>query len=161
LHAFFEGNNLKKKISSATSGFLVGGMVLFILGLLMVLRENPVFSLLSQFTSDVQVIDVFGVFSLFIGQALVVFGAMRSTANNMMSNIQAERRITLEGFNQSVQQFQNKLLYEQQTLKTGYTQAMAKIDALIANPPKAVAFKLQVLRRTNQGKQFLSRMRQS
>ena len=131
---------MKKKISSVTSGLLVGGMVLFMLGLLMILRTNPLFNLFSQISPNGQVIEVAGVFSLFIGQALVVFGAMRSTANNIMSNMQTERRLTMEGFNQSVQQFQNRLLYEQQALKTGYNQAMEKIDALIANqkanPPK-------------------------
>ncbi len=133
---------MKKKINSASSGLIIGGVILFMFGLLMILRVNPLLSLFSQVIPDVQVIEVVGVISQFIGQALVVFGAMRSTAHNLISNMQAERRITMEGFNQSVQQFQSKLLSEQQALKTGYTQAMAKIDALMANQkaalPKAV-----------------------
>jgi hypothetical protein len=91
-------NNLKKKIGLATSGLIIGGMILFLLGLLMILRVNPLFSLFSQVISDLQIIEVVGVISLFIGQALVVFGAMRSTAHNLISKMQTERRITMEGF---------------------------------------------------------------
>jgi hypothetical protein len=107
--------------------------VLFILGLFMILRLNPVFNLFTQVLSDAQVIMTIGVIAQFAGQALVVFSAMRLTSQHLISNMQTERKITLEGFNQSIRQLQNTLLSEQQALKTGYLQAMAKIDALAAN----------------------------
>ena len=124
---------MKKKFGSANSGLLIGGIALFILGLVMILRLNPLFNLLTQVITDTQVILAVGVAAQFAGQGLVVFGAMRSTSQHLISNMQAERRITLEGFSQNIRQLQNTLLSEQQALKTGYLQAMAKIDALAAN----------------------------
>ena len=112
---------------------MIGGIALFTLGLLVILRLDPVFWLFSQIIPDVQVIEVVGVTIQLLGQALVVFGAIHSTAHNLISNMQNERRITMEGFAQNNQQLQNRLLNEQQALKTGYTQVMAKIDALIAS----------------------------
>ena len=125
--------NVKKKISSGTSLLLIGGIAFFTLGLLVILRLDPVFWLFSQIIPDVQVIEVVGVTIQLLGQALVVFGTIHSTAHNLISNMQNERRITMEGFAQNNQQLQNKLLNEQQALKTGYAQVMAKIDALIAS----------------------------
>jgi hypothetical protein len=128
---------LKKKFG-ATNLLLIGGIALFILGLVMILHLNPLFNFLSQTIPDAQIIDVVGVISQFAGQAMVVFGAMRSTSHNLISNMQTERRITIEGFAKNVQQLEKTLLNEQQALKTGYTQAMAKIDALVENQKTAV-----------------------
>ena len=122
-----------KKFSSVTSGLLIGGIILFILGLLMLLQLNPLFNLFSQVIPNAQVIEVIGVIFQFIGQAFVVFGAVRSTSHNLILNMQTERRITMEGFTQNIQQLQNRILIEQQALKNGYTQTSAKVDALIAN----------------------------
>lgn len=101
------------------------------LGLLVILQLNPVFGLFSQITSSVQAVEAVGVVIQFLGQALVVFGVLRLTSHNLISNIQAERQITMDGFNQSIRQIQ-----------IGYMQTMAKLDTVIANqkaestPPK-------------------------
>ena len=142
-------------------------MLLFILGLLVILRLNPLFNVLTQVISDSQVILAIGVITEFAGQALVVFGAMRSTSNPLVSNLQAERRITLEGFNQNTRQLQNTLLSEQQALKTQYLQSMAKMMHWFQTKkhcqPGNSTFdvKLQVLRSTNQPKSLLPSMRKS
>jgi len=72
--------NLNKPFLSVTRVILVGGLTLFILGLLVILRLNPFFSLLTQVVPNTGVVEVVGVVSQFLGQALVVFGAMRSTS---------------------------------------------------------------------------------
>ena len=120
-------------MSSGTNLLLIGGITLFTLGLLVILRLDPVFWLFSQIIPDIQVIEVVGVTIQLLGQALVVFGAIHSAAQTLISNMQNERRITMEGFAQNNQQLQNRLLNEQQSLKTGYTQVMGKIDALLSN----------------------------
>ena len=51
----------------------------------------------------------------------------------MISNMLTERRITLEGFAKSIQQLHNMMLIGWRALKNGYSQTMAKIDALILN----------------------------
>ena len=122
---------MKKKLVSAPILLLVGGVAFFMLGLLVILQLNPVFGLFSQITSSVQTVEAVGVLVQFLGQALVVFGVLRLTSHNLISNIQAERQITMDGFNQSIRQIQ-----------IGYMQTMAKLDTVIANrkaastPPK-------------------------
>jgi hypothetical protein len=125
--------NLKQSFWSTTRILLVGGIALFTLGLLIILRLNPLFNLLSQVIPDAAAVEVTGVVTQFVGQALVVFGAMRSTSQGVISSMQTERRITMEGFARNIQQLQNTFLVEQHALKTGYSQTIAKIDALIAN----------------------------
>ena len=72
--------NLNTPFLSVTRVILVGGLTLFILGLLVILRLNPFFSLLTQVVPNTGVVEVVGVVSQFLEQALVVFGAMRSTS---------------------------------------------------------------------------------
>jgi hypothetical protein len=86
----------------------------------MLLQLNPMFNLFSQVIPNAQVIEVIGVIFQFIGQAFVVFGAVRSTSHNLILNMQTERRITMEGFSQNIQRLQNRILIEQQALKNGY-----------------------------------------
>ncbi len=121
----FKVQNMKKKYS-ATSGLLIGGAALFTLGLLIILRLNPVYRLF-QVIQDFQVIEAIGVTVLFAGQAVVVFGVMRSTSSNLISSMRADRQITYDAFNQNIQQ-----------LQIGYTQTIAKLDAVIANQQAAV-----------------------
>ena len=123
---------MSKKFSSATY-LLVAGLGLFTIGLLVILRLNPFFGWLSQITPDAQVVEVVGVLSQFLGQALVVFGAMRSASHKFVSGMQTERQLTMASFAQNLQQFQAKVQNEQQTLRVGYIQTMAKLDAIIAN----------------------------
>jgi hypothetical protein len=139
----FKVKIMTKKLSS-TTGILIGGIAFFTLGLLVILRLNPVFGLFSQIIPDAQAIEVVGVVVQFLGQALVVFGATKSSSHKLVSSMQIERQNTIAGFAQNIQQLQNRLQTEQQALKTGYTQTMAKLDTLIANqrtgviPPKVL-----------------------
>ena len=123
---------MTKKLSSATS-LLVGGLMLFTLGLFLIVHQNPVFGLFSQVIPDTQETLLFGVVVQFLGQALVIFGAMRSASHKLISNIQSERQITIASIAQNMQQ----LHAEQQALKTGYVQTMAKLDTLIAKQSAA------------------------
>ena len=114
---------------------LIGGFAFFIIGLLLILHQDPIFGLFSQITPDIQAINVAGVVVQFMGQALVVFGIIRSTSNKLISSIQTERQITMASIAQKMQQIQT----EQQALKTGYIQTATKLDTLIANQ-KSAAF---------------------
>lgn len=125
---------MTKKLSSAT-GLLIGGFVFFVLGLLLILHQNPLFGWFSQILPDIQSVNVAGVAVQFIGQAFVVFGIMRSTSDKLISHMQNERQITMTGIAQNMQQIQT----EQQALKTGYLQTITKLDALLANQ-KSVTF---------------------
>jgi hypothetical protein len=135
---------LEKKFWSTTRILLLGGIAFFTLGLLVILRVNPLFNLLNQIVPDTLAVEVVGVITQFFGQALVVFGAMRSASQGFISSMQTERRIMIEGFARNIQQLQNTLLIEQQASKTGYSQTMAKVDASIAKqkvlegPPRAI-----------------------
>jgi alpha-galactosidase/6-phospho-beta-glucosidase family protein len=62
-----------------------------------ILRLNPLFNLLTQAIPDTAAVEVVGVVTQFVGQTLVVFGAMRSTFQGLISNMQTERRITMRG----------------------------------------------------------------
>jgi hypothetical protein len=117
---------------------LIGGLALFTLGLLVIVRQNPVFGLFSQVTSDSQEILVIGVLVQFLGQAFVIFGAMHSASHKLASSMQVERQITIAAVAQNLQQFQNRYQNEQQALKTGYAQTIAKLDTLMANPKSAL-----------------------
>jgi hypothetical protein len=128
---------MTKKLSS-TTGILIGGIAFFTLGLFVILRINPIFELFSQIIPDTQTIEAVGVVVQFLGQALVVFGAIKSSSHKLVSIMQIERQNTIAGFAQNIQQLQNRLQTEQQALKTGYTQTMAKLDTLIANQRTAV-----------------------
>ncbi len=116
------------KGSFSATGLLIGGFVFFAVGLLWILQQNPVSDLLSQVTPNTQTIVVAGVVVQFIGQALVVLGVIKSTSHKLISSMEAERQMTISHITQNMQQIHT----EQQTLKSGYAQTMAKLDTLIA-----------------------------
>ena len=130
---FIRRKILRKKSVSVPILLLIGGVAFFTLGLLVILQLNPVFSLFSQIIPGVKAVEAVGVAVQFLGQALVIFGVLRLTSNNLISSIQAERQIAMDGFAQNMRQ-----------LQTGYTQTMAKLDAVIANQ-KATAIQPKTL----------------
>ena len=148
------------KQSFSATGLLIGGFVFFALGLLLILQQNPVSGLFTQITPNIQTIEVAGVIVQFIGQALVVLGVMKSTSHKLISSMQAERQMTMSNITQNMQQIHA----EQQALKTGAVQTMAKLDTSKRsnNPAKSInALELQVLWNTNRARLLLSSMRQS
>ena len=121
------------KQSFSATGLLIGGFVFFALGLLLILQQNPVSGLFTQITPNIQTIEAAGVIIQFIGQALVVLGVMKSTSHKLISSMQAERQMTMSNITQNMQQIHA----EQQALKTGVVQTMAKLDTLITNQSAA------------------------
>ena len=118
---------MNKKIFSAATWLLIGGVACFTVGLLAILQLNPVFGLFSQITSNIRLVEAVGVGIQFLGQALVVFGVLRLNNHNLISSVQAERQIAMDGFAQNIRQ-----------LQSGYMQTMAKLDTVIANQKAAV-----------------------
>jgi hypothetical protein len=117
---------MAKKLVPATTFLLIGGVAFFTVGLLMILRINPVFGLFSQLLPSLQVVEAVGVAVQFLGQALVVFGVIKLTSHNLLSGIQSERQIAMDGFTQNMR-----------LLQAGYVQTMAKLDTVIANQKAA------------------------
>jgi hypothetical protein len=117
---------MKKKSVSTATVTLIGGVAFFTLGLLVILRLNPIFEVFSQISPSVQVVEAVGVVFQFLGQALVIFGVLRLNSHNLFSSIQADRQIVMDGLSQNINQIQ-----------TGYLQTMAKLDVVIANQKAA------------------------
>ncbi len=117
---------MQKKIVSAPILLLIGGVAFFALGLLLILQLNPVFNLFSQAVTGVQEVESVGVIFQFLGQAMVVFGVVRLVSRNLVSSIQAERQIAMDGFAQNIR-----------LLQAGYVQTMTKLDTVIANQKAA------------------------
>lgn len=115
-----------KKLFSVSTWLLIGGVALFTLGLLAILNLNPVFNLFYQIMPNVQAAEALGVGVQFLGQALVILGIIKLTTNNLVSSMQADRKIAIEGFSQSIRQ-----------LQAGYIQTAAKLDTVIANQKAA------------------------
>lgn len=108
------------------------GLVLFILGLLVILRENPLFGFVSQIVPDAQSALIFGAVIQALGQVIIVFGAIKSNSVKLLSNLQTERQVTLSIIAQNMEQLQSRMQTERQTLMAGYNQTMTKLDHLIA-----------------------------
>ncbi len=122
---------------SATA-FLITGIMFFILGLLSVLQEATLLNVLSKILPS-QTLELFGVIAIFVGQALMIAGVVKSTSHKFLESMQSERQLTVAGFTQNLQQLQTKLQADRQTFLAGYNQTNAKIDALIANQKAAAA----------------------
>jgi len=126
LDTFSLGEKHDEEIIFSATWLLIGGAA-FTLGLLVILQLNPVFNLFSQILTNVQVAEAVGVMIQFLGQALVVFASIRLTSHKLISSIQSERQIAMDGFNQNIR-----------LLQTGYLQTMAKLDTVIANQKATV-----------------------
>jgi hypothetical protein len=121
-----------KKIVFPPRGLIIVGLTFFVLGLLVILRENPLFGFVSQIVPDAQSALIFGAVVQALGQVIIVFGAMKSNSANLMNNLQTERQLTLGTITRNMDQLQSRMQTERQTLMASYNQTMAKLDHLIA-----------------------------
>jgi hypothetical protein len=119
---------MKKKLFPSATWLLIVGVAFFTLGLLAILKLSPVFNWFSQISPNLQAAEALGVAVQFLGQALVILGVIKFTINNLVSSMQVDRKIAIEGFSQSIRQ-----------LQTGYLQTLAKLDTIIANQKIAPA----------------------
>ncbi len=127
-----QGDTVTKRIVFPPRGLIIVGLVIFVLGLLVILRENPLFSFVSQIVPDAQSALIFGAVIQALGQVLIVFGAMKSNSVKLLSSLQTERQLTLNIVAQNMEQLQSKMQNERQTLMVNYNQTMTKLDRLIA-----------------------------
>ena len=121
-----------KKIVFPSRGLIIVGLAFFILGLLVILRENPLFGFVSQIVPDAQSALIFGAVIQALGQVIIVFGAMKSNSVKLLSNLQTERQLTLSIITRNMEQLQTRMQTERQTLMASYNQTMTKLDHLIA-----------------------------
>ena len=113
--------------------FLIVGLAFFTLGLLVILHESTVVGLISFFVSDTETIEIVGVITLFLGQAVMIFGVVKSTSHKFLSSVEAERQRTVAGVAQNIELLHTKFQADRQAIVAGYNQTIAKIDTLIAN----------------------------
>ena len=83
--------------------FLIVGLAFFTLGLLVILHESTVVGLISFFVSDTETIEIVGVITLFLGQAVMIFGVVKSTSHKFLSSVEAERQRTVAGVAQNIE----------------------------------------------------------
>jgi hypothetical protein len=121
-----------KRIVFPPRGLMIVGLAVFVLGLLVILRENPFFGFVSQIVPDAQSALIFGAVIQALGQVIIVFGAMKSNSAKLLNNLQTERQLTLNIVTQNVEQLQSRMQIERQTLMASYNQTMSKLDHLIA-----------------------------
>ena len=113
--------------------FVVLGLVIFVIGLLVVLRENPFFSGVSQLVPDAQSALVFGAVAASIGQTLLVFGIVKANSDKLLRGLQMERQLTMTSVARSMDQMHLTMQNERQAVLASYQQTMAKLDRLVAN----------------------------
>ena len=120
-----------KRIVFPPRAYIILGLTCFILGLLIILQENSLFGLVSQILPNAESTLIFGAVTASVGQAIIVFGAVKANSNKLLSNLQSERQLTMTAFARSVEQLQLRMQNERQTLMSNYTQTMSKLDHLI------------------------------
>ena len=121
-----------KKVVFPPRAYIIIGLTCFVVGLLIILQENVLFGLVSQIAPNASSVLIFGAVVQSIGQAIIVFGFVKSNSNKLLSNFQLERQLTLNVFARNVDQLQIKMQNDRQSLMASYTQTMSKIDHLIA-----------------------------
>jgi hypothetical protein len=121
-----------KQIVFPPRAYIILGLACFIIGLLIILQENSLFSAVSQIAPNTQSALIFGAVVISIGQATIVFGFVKSNSNKLLSNFQLERQLTTTAFARNIEQLQFRMQSERQSLMASYTQTMSKLDHLIA-----------------------------
>jgi hypothetical protein len=121
-----------KSIIFPPRAYIILGLSCFVIGLLIILQQNSLFSLVSQIAPNTQSVLIFGAVIQSIGQAVIVFGFVKFNSNKLLSNFQVERQVTMNAFARNMDQLLVKMLNERQSLMASYTQTMSKIDHLIA-----------------------------
>ena len=121
-----------KPIVFPPRGYILLGLSCFVVGLLIILQQNSMFSLVSQIAPNAESVLIFGVVVQSIGQAIVVFGFVKLNSNKLLANFQSERQLTMSAFANNIDQLQVRMQNERQSLLASYTQTMSKLDHLIA-----------------------------
>ena len=108
------------------------GFIVFLVGLLVVLQEYPFFSAASWLIQDSISVLVFGAVVASVGQALVVFGAVKASSDKLYSSLLAERQLTMRALARNVEQVQTTMQNERQAVMASYSQTMARFNQVIA-----------------------------
>ena len=110
-----------------------------------ILQENiTVLTFIFTNSPNASSVLIFGAVVQSIGQAIIVFGFVKTNSNKLLSNFQLERQLTMNAFTKNIDQLQAKMQNDRQSLLASYTQTMSKIDHLIAiqkelnNTPKTL-----------------------
>jgi NADH pyrophosphatase NudC (nudix superfamily) len=112
---------------------VVLGVVLFIIGLLVVLRETPFFSGVSQLVPDAQIALVIGAVAASLGQTLLVFGIVKANSDKLLRGLRFERQLTMTAVARNMDQMHLTMQDERQTVLASYQQTMTKLDRIVAN----------------------------
>ena len=122
-----------KRIVVPPRAYIILGLVCFIIGLLIILPENYLFSSAAQIVPNAESGLILGAVIASIGQAITVFGAVKANSNKFLSNLQSESQLTMATYARNMEQLQLKMQNEHQTLMSNYSQTMSKLDNLLSN----------------------------
>lgn len=111
---------------------IIVGLALFIFGLLVILQEKTLFGLVTQLAPSTDSALIFGAVVTSVGQAIVVFAAVKSGSAKLMSNLESERQLTMAVLSRNMEQLQLKIQSDRQAMMAGYAQTMAKLDSFIS-----------------------------
>ena len=111
--------------------YVVVGLLLFVFGLLTILGEPSLSWLVLQIVPNSQSVLVFGAVVQSVGQAVLIYGVVKMNSANFLSALQSERQLAMTAIARNNEQI-SRMQSERQAIVAGYTQAMAKVDNLLA-----------------------------
>lgn len=122
-----------KRIVVPPRAYIILGLTCFIIGLVIILPGNYLFSSVAQIVQNAESELIVGAVITSIGQAITVFGAVKANSNKLVSNLKWESQVTMANYARNMEQLQLKMQNEHQTLMSNYIQTMSKLDNLLSN----------------------------
>lgn len=83
--------------------YLILGLILLPLGLLMLLGQPSLLSLMTNIMPSTQTIEIFGIVILFLGEGLVCYGMVTGITARVSAGVELNRQIMVEGVARGVQ----------------------------------------------------------
>ena len=120
-----------KRIAFPLRGYIIVGLICFVVGLLIILQEKSVFGFVAQLFPGTQSELIFGAITASIGQTIIVYGVVKSNSNKLMTNLQSERQLTVNDFSNNLEQLSVRMQNERQILMLNYNETMSKLDHFI------------------------------
>jgi hypothetical protein len=123
----------RAQFSFPARAIIIVGLIILIVGLLVVLRENPLFSAAAAIAPDEQSVLAIGAVLASVGQTMLIFGAVKANSQRLLEQIEAERQLTMNAVAKNMQQIQ-LMQSERQALLVSYSLTAAKLNHSAGNP---------------------------
>jgi uncharacterized membrane protein len=112
-----------KRRGFSSKAFLVIGLVLFLLGLLLLMREATTVSVFSQVLPNSDAMEVFAVLMQLIGGVAVIFGVMKVASASFLINMRNETQELKSGFNQTMERLDRLITVQRASLMAAEARA--------------------------------------